>query len=88
MNAKIDIQRFLRDCPSCGERKGFLHLAGQDRSVPVSCRCETGRCPRCRRPLVMAPAPTLDADHGGTSLDLGWIRARCADCGPFYAPWN
>ena len=88
MNAKMDIQRFLRDCQTCGAQKGFVHLPGQDRSVRVSCRCETGRCPQCQRPLVMAPAPALDDDHGGTSLDLGWIRARCANCGPLYVHWN
>ena len=88
MNAKIHVQRFLRDCQACGAPKGFVHLPGQDRSVRVSCRCETGRCPRCQRPLVMAPAPALDDDHGGTSLDAGWIRARCAQCGPYYTQWN
>ncbi|HTK60110.1 MAG TPA: hypothetical protein VL283_02795 [Candidatus Baltobacteraceae bacterium] len=88
LNAKIDIQRFLRDCPACGAPKGFVHLPGQDRSVRVTCRCETGRCPQCQRPLVMAPAPALEEDHGGVNLDTGWIRARCATCGPYYTHWN
>jgi hypothetical protein len=85
---KIHLQRFLRDCPACGERKGFLHLPGQDTSVRVACRCETGRCPHCRRPLVMAPSPAVAEDGGGMHLEGGWIRARCASCGPFYAHWN
>lgn len=88
MNAKIHLQRFLRDCQACGAPKGFVHLPGQDRSVRVSCRCEGGRCPRCRRPMVLAPAPPLADDQGDMSLDSGWIRAKCAECGPYFAPWN
>ena len=88
MNAKIHLQRFLRDCQACGVPKGFVHMPGQDRTVRVPCRCETGRCPQCQRPLVMAPAPAVEDDLGGISLDEGWIRARCASCGPYYAHWN
>lgn len=88
MNAKMDVRRFLRDCPTCGSPKGFVHQPGQDRSVPVSCRCEGSRCPNCRRPMVLSPSPTLPDDHGGVSIDTGWIRAHCAQCGPYYAHWN
>lgn len=88
LNAKMDIQRFIRDCGSCGAPKGFVHLTGQDASVRVSCRCESGRCPRCRRPLVLAPDPSLCDDLGGMTHELGWIRARCAECGPYFAQWN
>ena len=88
LNAKMDIQRFLRVCQACGSPKGFVHMPGQDRSVRVSCRCDSGRCPRCRRPMVLAPDPSLSDDQGGISIVAGWIRARCADCGTYYAHWN
>ena len=88
LNAKIHVQRFLRDCESCGAPKGFVHLPGQDRAVAVNCRCEGGRCPNCRRPMVISPSPALPDDHGAVSLDSGWIRARCAHCGPYFTQWN
>jgi len=88
MNAKIHLQRFLRACPACGDSKGFVHLPGQDRSVRVACRCESGKCPQCRRPLVLAPDPALSDDQGGVTVEAGWIRARCAACGPYFTQWN
>ena len=88
MNAKMDLHRSLRECRTCGGRKGFVHLAGQDRPVKVSCRCESGRCPRCSRPLVLAPSPALPDDLGGMGHDAGMLRVQCAACGPTFAHWN
>lgn len=83
--AKIDVRRFLKDCPTCGATKGYLNLPGQDRSVRVACRCETAQCPRCGRQLLIAPVPTVAHDAGGSSWEAGLIRARCSSCGPMYA---
>ena len=82
--AKIEIQRFLRDCGTCGAAKGYLHLPGQDRSVRVACRCEAAECPRCGRSLFITPSPMLANDTGGGSWESGLLRARCATCGPLY----
>jgi len=83
--AKIDIRRFLKDCGTCGAVKGYLHLPGQDRSVKVTCRCESAQCPRCGRQLIIVPSPRVADDAGGSSWQSGLLRARCASCGPMYA---
>lgn len=87
-HAKIHLERFLRDCRACGAPSGFVHLPGQDRLARVSCRCEGARCPRCRRPLLLAPSPTVVDDHGEVAVGGAWIRARCAACGPSFVPWE
>jgi hypothetical protein len=83
--AKIEVQRFLKDCKACGMAKGYLHLPGQDRSVRVSCRCDGPSCPRCGRVLMIAPSPIVSDDAGGAGWDAGAVRARCAACGPMFA---
>jgi hypothetical protein len=82
--AKIEIRRFLKDCGTCGTAKGYLHLPGQERSVRVACRCESGKCPRCGRQLIIAPSPIVADDMGGRNWEAGLIRARCAACGPMF----
>ncbi len=83
--AKIEIQRFLKVCRTCGMTKGHLHLPGQDSTVRVPCRCEAAQCPHCGRQLLIAPVPAVADDLGGASWQSGLFRARCASCGPMYA---
>lgn len=83
--AKIEIQRFLKSCRTCGMTKGYLHLSGQDSPVRVPCRCESAQCPNCGRQLLISPVRMVAEDTGGGAWNNGLLRAQCASCGPMYA---
>lgn len=79
--AKIGMDHFLKRCGSCGAFRGEVAMQGQERLMRILCRCEGGKCPRCRRPLVQTPRSRAYSETGGTVWHQPMIETSCRNCG-------
>ncbi len=81
---KILTDQFLRRCPTCGALRGEIALDGSESPAHLACRCESGHCPRCRRPLLSTPFSHSYDEIEGKTWHASQIGTRCPSCGPLH----